>query len=371
MRVLIDQSFFALPPARSLVFLEIFALARDGRHHILTRPSYGPTRNEPLGVWLAEQSSAVGVEIRRILERSLIAAPSLPKGASTIAITTETCSDWKKGRLVLEDAVRLLRMPLGILLENRRNDFRFLLMLAPPAQRRDLQSAMDAGWLEILQGGGLPEIEAMLDELDMDCTSDIVRLLRLWVMFDKDSHPDDRCRPSEKSENVKRICDAFAEACPWPLNYCRLGRRAIENYLPAQLLRRWQSFDFPDRQIRRREQEQRRRRIDALCRLKDMNPAAYWQFNMKNGLKGDLAEKALKQIKEQGQPVRDEDLDPLFRRLGDGLRDGLAEGFGRSVSALFAIDDPSCESWFQTEYDRGPPDQSSREDILSSLFARL
>jgi len=38
MLVLIDQALFRLPITRGLLFLEIFALARSGRHRILTSP---------------------------------------------------------------------------------------------------------------------------------------------------------------------------------------------------------------------------------------------------------------------------------------------------------------------------------------------
>ncbi|WP_295441396.1 hypothetical protein [uncultured Thiodictyon sp.] len=369
MRVLIEQELFGRPEGLSLPFLEIFALARDGRHTLLTKPIFRDGEDGPIAGWLNVLPEPVVKRVRLVFEQALQSAASLPSDTATITIAATT--DWRRGRLTLAQAIRLLRMPLGLLLEHRRTDLRFLLALAPPTQRRQLQDALDAGWIEVLNGGGLGDMTALIEELSDPSSETLVqraRLMRLWVMFDRDSDLTDRARPSPNSERLKAICEKASNAVgsPWPLNHYQLGRRTIENYLPERLLRLWQQ------DVSGSNRTKRRKTIDALSDLRKTWPEAGHQYNMKHGLVGDLGDELRTQVRKQNRDVRDHELDPLFQRLSEQDRKALRDGFRSKIADLFDWDPGGYEDAFRAEFERGRrPDEPTREAILNSLFARL
>ncbi len=209
----------------------------------------------------------------------------------------------------------------------------------------------------------------MIDELVGSANVSVmsrVRLSRIWVMFDRDSDPADRMKPSPQSERFRSQCAQVENPCPWPLTFHQLGRRSIENYLPEKLLRFWQD------EAAGAERTRRRKRIDALCQLKRDNPHAAWQFNMKGGLLKDLSVEAREEIRDQRRSVRDGDLDPVFRGMNEAQRLVLTDGFGGKIANLFATQRPGCEEWFKAEYERQRPGaHPTREAMLSSLIARI
>jgi hypothetical protein len=77
-----------------LAFLHLFALARDGRHLLLTAPTFGP--------------EACCRQVRQVLEQGVGAASGLPADAVGVRLVAGTRSDWAAGRLCLPDALRLL-----------------------------------------------------------------------------------------------------------------------------------------------------------------------------------------------------------------------------------------------------------------------
>ncbi len=369
MRVLIDQELFGRPAAFSLAFLEVFALAREGRHTLLTRPVLADDKDSPVGAWLNKLPGPVAKQILLVLEQALQSAAGLP--ADTATITIAETDDWRRGQLAVPHALRLLRMPLGLLLEHRRTDLRFLLALAPPTQRRQLQGALDAGWIEVLNGGGLGDMTALIEELSDPSAVTLgqrARLMRLWVMFDRDSDPADRARPSPDSERLRRLCRQVSTDAgwAWPLSHYQLGRRSIENYLPEGLLRFWQQ----DAQGKRFTK--RRKTLEALCELRKTRPDVARQYNMKYGLARDLPDEARKQVSEQRRDVRDNEVDPLFMGLSDEARTALRDGLGSRIADLFDWDPGGHEDAFRAEFERNRgADEPTREAILNSLFARL
>lgn len=369
MVVLIDRALFKDPIARGLPFLEVFALARAGRHRILTAPTYDPGGQDALNDWLSEQSSEVAEDVRLILTSSIQAISSLPAATNKVRLVAATVSDWQAAQLTIEDALRLLRCPLGLLLENRRSDFQFLLRLTPPTQREALRRALEEGWIEVLHGCGLEEMMAMINELVGSVNASVmsrVRLSRLWVMFDRDSDPADRTKPSPQSERFRSKCAQVGNPCSWPLTFHQLGRRSIENYLPEKLLRVWQAEAAGPEKTRRRE------KVDALCQLKKDNPRAAWQYNMKGGLIKDLSGETRKELRDQGRAIRDADLDSAFRGMGEAQRRALTNGFGGRIADLFTKDPSGCEEWFKAEYERQRLGaHPTRAAMLSSLFARI
>jgi hypothetical protein len=371
MWVLIEQKFFAGPDARSLLFLEVFGLARDGRHTLLTKPLFGAGDDRLIEIWLAELPGPVAEEVRLVLNQGVSDATKLLADAVGITLTDASQSDWKQARIQLCDAVRLLRMPLGLLLENRRADLHFLLALAPPTQRQQLQSALEKGWVEVLHGGGLEEMQALIEELQVNVSQNInrlARLLRLWVMFDRDSDRHDRTQCSSASLRLQELCAGVSmpEGYCWSLSYYQLGRRTIENYLPEPLLRQWQLAAYGG------EKTKRRQAVNALCELRKIRPLAAHQLNMKRGLYGDLDVIAQKAIRDSGRDIQDHELDQLFQGLPKWVRKALSQGFGKDVARFFAQEHPGFEEAFRSEFDRHRKhSEPSRQVILDSLFARL
>jgi len=365
MRVLIDAAFFAGPEADDLAFLNLFALARDGRHLLLTAPTFGPAGPREVLDWLASLPEACCRQVRQVLEQGVAAASGLPADAVGIRLAAGTSSDWPAGRLSLPDALRLLQTPLGVMVENRRADWRFLLALAPPVQRDRLRQALDHGWLEILHAGGLGEMKAWLEELlehPFTSVSNAARLLRLWVMFDRDADRADRSQPSPVSCGMKTLCESAPER-PWHLGHYRLGRRAIENYLPVAALHHWQW------EVSRGEGLKRQEIVSALCELRKKKPEAACQYNMKLGFLADLSLEARKDVQEKPRLIQDADLDPLFHGLSDTDRNALKRGFGKHIAAHL---ENTSEADFRREFERYlAPGEPDRETILNSLFARL
>lgn len=372
MLVLIDQDFFQRPEALSLGFLELFSLARDGRHAVLTKPPFNPSDQGPVSDWLFQLTESIRQEARRILVDGIRMAANSSSGTARVIITEQGSEDWGRARLNLEDAVRLLRTPLGLLLENRRSDLCFLMMLAPPTQRSQLKRAIDAGWIDVIHGGGLGEMHALIQDAaaSQGSVRSLIRLLRLWVLFDRDSDAADRSRPSSASDGLKEMCEEVlaTASLAWRLEFVQLGRRSIENYLPEALLRVWQAEKTGS------DMTKRRKAIDALCSLRKTRPDTAGQLNMKRGLLGDLCGEVRSEIRETRRNIRDEDLDPIFQGLSDEERRSLAEGFGEKISGLFARghEVPHVEAAFQSEFDRGRRGTDpTRHSIIESLLVRL
>ncbi len=366
MLVWIEEALFCSPLALSLRFFEVFALASDGRHRLLTRPLFKHGDDGSIGAWLEGLPMPTKVQARRILDEGIAVAPSASAEAPSITITLSSGASIEDARFDLDHAILLLRMPLGLLLEDRSSDLGFLLKLCPPTQRQHLRKAIEDGWVEVVHGGGLQSMRTVIDSLTGHGASTIerLRLLRLWVIFDGDADPRDRGRPSPQSEKLKQLCTGVQRAAslPWPLGHHRLGRRSIENYLPERALRVWQES------ARGRDKTERRQRVDALCELRKAKPDAARQIDMKKGLLGDVLKPVRDEIGKQRRDLRDDDLDPLFRGLSDKTRKALKDGFGRDIAVLFSQDATHLEEHFRRELDRDPPGSAA---IVASLLARL
>lgn len=375
MRVIIEQTVFdEVGETSALPLLEFFALASDERHTLLTKPLYSEDETgQPLARWLARFPKPLKKLCESVLMQGQDRASTEPPDTAQCRVVARGPSDWKRSRLCIADALRLLRTPLRLLLENRRNDYEFLLRLAPPARREELQQAVADGWIEIAQGGGLGEIKKLLKELITAPAGDLrarVERLRLWVMFDRDSDPEDRSEPSPTSKETAALCGKSQTETgdPWSLPFVQLSRRSVENYIPIRLLERWADRGSG------RERDGRRKRVAALARL---TPTARWQYNMKHGLLGDVSGSIRREIQKEknSRELIDGDLDPLFRGLSREDRRLLTTGFGADIASLFhaplGIAEASREHWFLEEYQRGPSTQPDRAAILEGVFARL
>lgn len=282
MIVTLDDGVFA-GGAEHLELCNIFRFGLLERHYIKTAPPFEATGDRHVNRWLRAQSRSLREEVERALANSTdaLAHGPTPRPKVMIRIAAISAPDWTLPIPVLPVSVacRLLDMPLRLLLENRRNDGNFLRAMAPPHLRKRFTACEDSGWIERVHGGGLEE---MLHRIEEDAKTPMDRL-RLWVMYDSDARrrfdPDNPeaaapWGPATTSIAVGKACDSAG------IHAHRLWRRAMENYLPAEVLHAWAWNNDKRRKIR----EKRAKKVRTFLA---MSPEQRHYFNMKEGITGD------------------------------------------------------------------------------------
>jgi hypothetical protein len=362
MNVILDESALTVESADPLELLALFAVCAGRRHMLILNPR----SKQQVNAWMDahfKPQSALRRRVHQVLEINLRKLSNVsPDGAQITVVSGPT--DWGHARLEPRHAVRLLQRPLRLLVENSRNDGAFLRLMAEPSDRRHLDEALRSGWIEYEMGGGLPEINHRLRRLaEASDDSTMMERARLWAMFDRDAHRDDRSRESENSGLVRE--HAARIRTPWPLVAHQLERRAIENYVPARTLRGWWcgQAETPKQKINRRQL------VDAFLTEGPAGlPAkARRHYNMKQGLLNDVDKKRREEISRGGPPLGDDDLDPLFKRLDPTIRSLLADGGGfDDLADAFSTPGAIDETAFSEEV---PPNERRR--MLASLFKRM
>jgi hypothetical protein len=377
--VIVDDATWSDDTVQDLDKVALVTACARGRHVLLNRPSVRSSLRsgvrqvvEPAGLaaWLSTLSPKLRKELEFVLEYGLDAAPGAHQSDVACLRVSPVKDRWRAATVTPATAAELLRRPLKLLLENRRNDLRFLLCMAEPANKRRLEEALCRGWVEPEMGGGLPELKRRLEALrSASRTAERIALARLWVMFDRDTSAEDRSRPSKLSEETRRLCCELT--APWPLAHHQLARRSIENYVPAETLRAWwpEQVDAEMTQkLRQREVQYRQQRVERLLHpAQDGGPSAQARclFNFKKGLRGDLPSNTRRAIDKARRRLTDDDLDPVFRGLREHVRDALATGFP-GLAEAFSVDGAVTEEAFRREVD-----PAERARLLASLFSRL
>lgn len=386
MRILLERALFAPQTADEAVALALLLgdLARDSAHPhaLLTDPVYVPGGdNGPIEEWLA-QRPLEAASLRIVLESGLLRARStlsvpasdgqrprrwhLP-GSLDIRVERRPSSDWRARRLTVQDAVDLMREPVHLVLENGRTDLAFLALLAGPTNGPDLQRRLDAPGRIATHVGGSGEAKKHLEELrDAPLTTTIWRrLLRTWVLFDKDSGNQDIRDPSVATVQLMDLCESIVSRLGEGLSWICLLRREIESYAPDRALREealaaQQAFAL---------------RVESL-RATPQHQDLAWALDLKKGLRGDLSPNLLEQVrrdlKSRSIPLTSAMLKaPLgslppadIAVLDGGMGDRLSEGFRARPARTWAAELPS-------EYDRGPKDQAPRVSLVQSVFDRM
>ncbi len=320
------------------VQLDLLVLLRQcirRRHHgVVTDPLLEAESPPQVIRWLErlERHSSFGSSLRRYLVE---VAPDLAasSGASKRKIRVEpgAHSRWEGPVPVVtvDDALRLVTRPLGLLVEDRISDFAFLRAAAPPQWRDALDQARAEGSVEPEHGGGIPRMKARI--LDAATAPDPIDRARLWVMCDSDRRAPDE--PNAHSEEIVELCRSTVS--PWPIPCRQLRRRSIENYLPIPWLRRWPYISKP-RPKQAEQRDARERAVKVIERRLDASQRAH--YNFKKGLLGDiLVEKKAKKESHRraGTAIGDEDLHRLFRGLSAADRLALHDGLGDDVASMF------------------------------------
>lgn len=125
------------------------------------------------------------------------------------------------------------------------------------AWERTLKDAEARGWLRFELGGGLDNMESLVE----DAARDGRRVHRLRVLFDHDG--DSAEVPSKQSESLRGLCASV------DVTHHRLERRDVESYIPDQALRQW-----PYLALDRSDPNERSRRVEAF--LLHPLPARYY-----------------------------------------------------------------------------------------------
>ncbi len=379
MRVVLDRSLFEDDTVHQTQLLALFELARNERHLLLCDPAFDADSTDPANVWMDQQPPRIRLEVAAILTACLDAQAALPATQSTIRVTAVE-TRWSERIVDLGAGSRLLNEPLHVLLEDDNSDLAFLFRMAPPLQRRRLQHALDNGWAVADHGGGLGKMTSHVESLIEDPSESArIKRLRHWVLFDRDSDPADRSRPSADSERLREMADQVCDGDPWGIASHQLGRRSIENYLPLKALDSWAAG--AGGRIRKRRYES----VGAFGRLRQNHPDCAWQYNMKRGLLQDAPDQRRRLIRERLSSIpRDRllprqvgaafelgDLDPSYRTLDPEDRGALTFGFGRDIADLYGDEHWVWEADFEREYEHGPPGQPRRAEVLDSLLERM
>lgn len=343
MRVIISDKVFENKKCSDVILVGILGFGYEGRHSILTDPALGdemtPADDTNLSAWLAEQPKALAEEIRFVLRMGVKEGIQESKEKEEIYVTADSTSVWKSNppRLCLQDAWRLLTKSLHILVENGRNDGKFLetmfKRLLGPSYWKPVRNALQNDWIHIENGGGIGEMKKMVGSL----VGDAVGSTRTCVIFDSDAQEPEK--PSTASEALREKC----EECS--LDYHQLQRRAIENYLPRDALKA--SVEL----LSEPTKSSRRSVVNTFSR---MNRVQRHHFHMKKGFSDE------------------EITDPpsVFDSLDKEDRVCLKNGFGSDVGDLFYEDDfPICSEWLEKDYTKS--DKQEFMEIYSIVTAKI
>jgi len=291
-------------------------------------------------------------------------APSSP-----IRVMAQNPSDWPARMLTLPDALDLLCEPVQLVLENRRHDFVFLRHLAGPTDGDRLQALHEAPGRMVVHGGGGGEIRAWLNEFQ-GTSEDLSpaqwrRLLRSWVMFDRDVG-EDALEPSRAALQQLELLGKLRQKRGDVLCWVCLERREIESYTPDIGLIELSSGPVQQnfaREVIRWRQEPNRERWA-------------WSLDLKKGLRGDLSSSLTKEqrdeAKKQGFDLSGNLLKSPFNTLSPQEVTVLQDGFTdkRINTGLSQVPPPPWTRELPREYERGPASQAPREALIQSLLDR-
>lgn len=276
---------------------KLFGFACEGRHTLLT------TSASELTEWLNSLDTPTKSAYSIALELSSRIASTLSQDTATVRIEQTSNSDWAmpEAKLSLDDALRLLSEPLGILLENANNDWHFLSRIIRDSEKRILEKAIEQRWVETLHGGGCDITQRIAER-----AATPAKRLRTFVLFDSDRRHPDELDPTW-SPTSPEACQGFiTERAIKEVElggHWRLSRRYIESYLPR-----------PELMIAAANSNA----VDAFFRL---NQHQKWYFNVKKGFRDDARPENAHRSKDLYQNLNTSDKSLLEGGLGKKVAD--------------------------------------------------
>lgn len=291
MKILIDDAVFANAELATSL-LRLFHLSLAQRHRIIIDESGSAFKR-----WLSARGRDDQEECKFAIEESVEAESREPARRALRVVQRETDWDTSPPQTTVPEALRLLHRPFRILVENRTNDYRFLLAMANDAQRDEIEKREQESWLIVEHGGGISEMENFVRE----CKKDPIKILTLWVLFDSDAK-----LPGKPSSQARGLRGACGRRVPHHM----LARRTIENYVTQSALEAWG------------EEKNIQERVKAFYAMPTQDHRSF--FNMKHGLKRDA---------ESAEGIAQDLYGP--QALDPSLQEQLEMGFGPRLRDVF------------------------------------
>lgn len=316
MRVIVSGDVFKLAQVKGEgpKLHELFKFACDGRHVVFFSSSLY------LESWFAQLPPLERENYEDVINLSERVANIFPEDQVTVSVTLDgnPCWNYPAVELPIDDALKLLRKPLKIILENKENDWNFLLGIMTKSERDLVDPFVEKEWIEPMHGGGdtiKKEIKRILN--------DNYERLRTFIVFDSDRrHPDELL--NDWKPEKERDCAGFGYEklvrSESSIGYWMLKRRFIESYIPKDRLENIKSGNVP------------RETIDAFFRL---SKRGQWYYNMKHGFSRDCLKGGFVRSKDLYDDVTEEDIDALSK----GMHESLAKDYANAVKEPFNWDD--------------------------------
>lgn len=378
----LSRALFEAPSdADQKLLRQLFALVEPDDHRAVLVDDAGDEQGA-FARWSRSLDPVLRAHVEDILRWGALGASALPElgaddahspmrwrraGALNVRVAHPPKSDWVGLSLTLHDAKELLQEPMHLRLENERNDFAFLRVLAKDRQAQELRELEAAPARMVIHSGGTGEIRVFLKNLHETETLDTPtcrRLWRTWIMFDKDAGDFNAEDYGDAILDLIDLCEKVENKHKIPVNWVCLQRREIESYLPESFLR-----------YQRGQQSALAKQLLSWRRRADRQSWA-WCFDMKRGLKGDLLPNL---PKERARDLREPTLKPAahelkapFASLSPREIQALSRGFGKHAltDALGQAKPPSWLADLGNEYDQGPQHQLARDALIQSLLDR-
>lgn len=249
--------------------------------------------------WLQPPEHRRSSLTRELAARSFLALATVPTGrkAHTLRVlVTHTTGAGTTLNLAPRRAVKVLREPLRIVVENNHSDGAFLETMAAVFARRDLIVAVARGWCVFVHAGGSGELFKRVEE----CLLDGCVAARVCVVTDGD-RLSPRVPVDPRPARLRDECAARGVVC------FVLHKRDIENYLPVQVLALGEAGE----------------KLTSFSRL---TQAQRDHFDMKDGFRN--------------RPADDPAYGDLYAGLNATRRAALANGFGKEIGKLFVTKRP-------------------------------
>jgi hypothetical protein len=189
-RVIVDAAVFDDPGDDALALLDVLVTGVEGRHVVVIDPPLRTNTEARTAFtrWVERLLAPGGSIARSLTEHYLRAATRDDRVTvqTVVRVVVSQRSAWNTTPpcVTPEDARRLVREPLAIILEDAVNDGAFLLTLSEVAgdAGRRLRERLSRSWLRVAHGGGISSIPRLLRALD----EVPVQRLRCQVVVDHD-----------------------------------------------------------------------------------------------------------------------------------------------------------------------------------------
>ncbi|HNH46495.1 MAG TPA: hypothetical protein PKY30_05635 [Myxococcota bacterium] len=267
MRVVLDRSLFGTNQNHELFLSDLVGTVLRCGHRLGTRPEWGTQEaTDLLTGWALGKSR----EHYRRMVTALNMQPAPWTGGSQelqLVVTASSSSSLPpKGRRLempaTDEVIRFVERPLLVLLEDKQDDWNFLILCVDSDWADWLKKAVDGGWIKPNHGGGLGSIKRFVQQILVDPRE----RLRHFVLTDSD-------RPC--AGDLMDEAYEIQKACKDALPHHALDRRAIENYVPDAALERW-AAGAPER-------------LAWLADFRRLTDTQRHHFKLKQGAEGGLA----------------------------------------------------------------------------------